>query len=89
MSHKSTLRVFLVAGSSALGSFYFGYSQSMMNPCQATVDVVFNYAAYGKVSVMEGSINGIKLINKLAILPLGATLGALLVGPLISNVSRR
>lgn len=55
-THKSSIRIFLIAGNSALGSFFCGYCMGYMNVSFLTISEVFSINP-NKTSTIEAIIN--------------------------------
>lgn len=60
-SHKSSAKVFSLAGNCVLGCFFFGYSLGYLNPSEDTLVKVFDVEKYGSRSSMVGLVTGIEL----------------------------
>jgi MFS family permease len=78
--HKSTISVILMTLSAALGSFYFGYSLSILNFSQATINVVFGIPPL-KQSYVSGLMG--------SFVPVGAFVGTIISSFLMARFSRR
>lgn len=77
-----------MAGNSVFGCFYFGYALGYLNPSQPSIDTVFNLCSFGDKSTIAGLVNGMFIPNRIAMLPIGAALGAFVCGPLLAKTTR-
>ena len=87
--HKSTARVFLLAGNCVLGSFYFGYALGYLNPSEDTMVRAFSLNDYGSKDTIVGLVNGNRYKLEVALMSVGAAVGAFLCGPFLAKFSRR
>ncbi|KRW98638.1 Major facilitator superfamily domain, general substrate transporter [Pseudocohnilembus persalinus] len=79
--HKNTLEIFIHAQIASLGSFYSGYALGELNMALEKLDIAYDIINSKYIDLYNGFLTGA--------VPLGAALGCLLSGILLSKFGRR